>query len=105
VGTPVLAAACGTVTLAGIQSGYGKIVCIRHTRSFSTCYAHLSSFAVARGARVVVGQRIGRVGMTGRTSGPHLHFETRVDGRPRDPAPYLGGTRTIPGAAAKITTG
>jgi murein DD-endopeptidase MepM/ murein hydrolase activator NlpD len=105
VGTSVRAAACGTVTLAGVQSGYGKIICIRHTTSFSTCYAHLSSFAVARGAHVAVGQLIGRVGMTGRTSGPHLHFETRVDGRPRDPARYLSGSRTIPGATANITTG
>ena len=105
VGTSVRAAACGTVTLAGVQSGYGKIICIRHTTAFSTCYAHLSSFAVARGTQVAVGQLIGRVGMTGRTSGAHLHFETRVDGRPRDPNPYLDGSRTIPGAAARITTG
>ncbi|MDX6676041.1 MAG: hypothetical protein QOE31_93 [Solirubrobacteraceae bacterium] len=104
VGTSVLAAACGTVTLAGRQSGYGKIVCIRHTQSFSTCYAHLSTFAVKPGSPVVVGQLIGRVGMTGRTSGPHLHFETRVDGRAQNPAPFLRGSRRIPGATAPASS-
>jgi len=100
-GTAVLAAGCGTVTSARSRSGYGNIVCIRHSSAFSTCYAHLASMAVSKGAAVAVGQVIGRVGMTGRTSGPHLHFETRVNGRAQDPAPYLDGSRTtIPGTAA-----
>lgn len=101
VGTAVRAAGCGTVMLAGRQSGYGKMVCVDHGAALSTCYAHLSSIAVAEGVSVTAGQVIGRVGMTGRTSGPHLHFETRRDGRPQDPAPYLAGSRTMPAVPAR----
>jgi murein DD-endopeptidase MepM/ murein hydrolase activator NlpD len=97
VGTKVRAAACGTVTFAGRESGYGTMICIRHSTRFRTCYAHLSSMAVDKGTSVAAGKLIGRVGMTGRTSGPHLHFETRVDGHARNPLPYLRGSRTIPG--------
>jgi murein DD-endopeptidase MepM/ murein hydrolase activator NlpD len=99
IGRAVRAAACGVVSFTGTQSGYGRMICVQHTPTFSTCYAHLSTIEVAHGATVAPGQLIGRVGMTGRTSGPHLHFETRVDGQPRDPAPYLSGARTIPGVA------
>ncbi|MEY2443369.1 MAG: hypothetical protein QOJ46_2795 [bacterium] len=99
IGTAVRAAACGTVNSAGTQSGYGTIICIRHSTAFVTCYAHLSSMAVSKGTVVTRGQVIGRVGMTGRTSGPHLHFETRVDGKARDPEPYLAGTKPVPGTA------
>jgi murein DD-endopeptidase MepM/ murein hydrolase activator NlpD len=97
VGTPVRAAACGIVEFAGTESGYGRMVCVRHSTTFVTCYAHLSSIARAKGAVIAQGQVIGRVGMTGRTTGPHLHFETRVDGTARNPEPYLAGTRAIPG--------
>jgi murein DD-endopeptidase MepM/ murein hydrolase activator NlpD len=97
IGTAVRAAACGTVNRATSMSGYGTMICIRHTTAFVTCYAHLSSMAVAKGAVVAQGQVIGHVGMTGRTTGPHLHFETRVNGVARDPEPYLAGARTIPG--------
>ncbi len=96
IGTPVRAVACGVVESAGTQSGYGRIVCVRHSTTFVTCYAHLSSIARAKGAIIAQGQVIGRVGMTGRTSGPHLHFETRVNGTARNPEPYLAGTRAIP---------
>ncbi|MEA2366164.1 MAG: hypothetical protein QOI32_1676, partial [Thermoleophilaceae bacterium] len=98
-GTPVHAAACGTVSLAGQQSGYGNIVCITHTSQFSTCYAHLSRFGVSNGARVQQGQVIGYVGCTGSCTGPHLHFETRVGGQAQNPSGYLGGA-SIPGASA-----
>jgi len=97
VGTAVRAAACGTVSLAASQSGYGNIICIQHSSSFSTCYAHLSSMGVEQGSYVDVGQVIGRVGMTGHTTGPHLHFETRVGGRAQNPAPYLSRAKSIPG--------
>ena len=97
VGTPVRSVACGVVESAGTQSGYGRIVCVRHSTTFVTCYAHLSSIARAKGAIIAQGQVVGRVGMTGRTSGPHLHFETRVNGTARNPEPYLAGTRAIPG--------
>jgi murein DD-endopeptidase MepM/ murein hydrolase activator NlpD len=105
-GTAVRAAACGSVTFAGTQSGYGNIVCITHTNQFSTCYAHLSNFATSQGARVQAGQVIGYVGCTGSCTGPHLHFETRVNGQPQNPRGYMNGT-TIPGASAttaKATT-
>ncbi len=107
-GTPVRAAACGTVTVRGQQSGYGNIICITHTSSFATCYAHLSGFAVNSGQRVEVGQTIGYVGCTGNCTGPHLHFETRVGGQAQDPRRYLGGA-AIPGkssaSAAKAGAG
>ena len=98
-GTPVHAAACGTVSLAGQQSGYGNIVCVTHNSQFSTCYAHLSRFAVSNGAQVQQGQVIGYVGCTGSCTGPHLHFETRVGGQAQNPAPYLGGA-SMPGGSA-----
>ncbi|MGI8731185.1 MAG: peptidoglycan DD-metalloendopeptidase family protein [Solirubrobacteraceae bacterium] len=97
VGTPVHAAGCGTVTFAGTESGYGRMICVQHSSSFSTCYAHLSVRRVAKGDRVEAGQVIGRAGMTGRSSGPHVHFETRVNGSPVNPAPYLAGESVIPG--------
>jgi murein DD-endopeptidase MepM/ murein hydrolase activator NlpD len=100
-GTPVRAAACGTVSLAGQQSGYGNIVCITHTSQFSTCYAHLSRFGVTSGARVQQGQVIGYVGCTGSCTGPHLHFETRVNGQAQDPRTYLSGG-SIPGGQATV---
>ena len=110
-GTAVLAAACGTVTVREQQSGYGNIVCITHSSQFSTCYAHLSAFNVSNGQSVRTGQVIGRVGCTGGCTGPHLHFETRVNGAARDPKPYLRG-QSVPGAAsartqaaAAVTTG
>ncbi|HET8821577.1 MAG TPA: peptidoglycan DD-metalloendopeptidase family protein, partial [Thermoleophilaceae bacterium] len=101
-GTPVRAAACGTVSLAGQQSGYGNMVCITHTSQFSTCYAHLSRFGVTDGARVTQGQVIGYVGCTGSCTGPHLHFETRVGGQAQDPRTYLSGG-AIPGTASTST--
>lgn len=103
-GTPVRAFDCGTVSVAGAQSGYGNIVCIRHSGSFSTCYAHLSRFAVRAGQRVASGQVIGYVGCTGTCSGPHLHFETRAGGRPVDPRQRLvaaGAARTRTQAASR----
>ena len=101
-GTPVRAAACGTVSLAGQQSGYGNMVCVTHTSQFSTCYAHLSRFGVSNGTRVQQGQVIGYVGCTGSCTGPHLHFETRVGGQAQNPKAYLGGT-SIPGQSASAT--
>ena len=101
-GTPVHAAACGTVSMAGQQSGYGNIVCVTHTSQFSTCYAHLSRFGVSNGAQVQQGQVIGYVGCTGSCTGPHLHFETRVNGQAQNPNTYLSGGSTIPGKRATV---
>jgi Meckel syndrome type 1 protein len=96
-GTPIRAAECGIVSFAGVQSGYGNIVCVKHSSRFETCYAHMTNYAVSQGQRVNQGEVIGYVGCTGNCTGPHLHFETRVDGAARDPRPYLGGS-SVPGA-------
>src|SRR3954453_2307463 len=92
-GTPIVAAACGVVTEVGVEAGYGNMVCVRHSSSFTTCYAHMSRFATRVGAQVHAGQLIGYVGCTGSCTGPHVHFETRVNGTAQDPAPYLSGAR------------
>lgn len=83
---PVIAAADGRVLYVGWFGGYGKIVVLDHGAGVSTLYAHLSQFLVRQGGIVRRGQQIGRVGSTGYSTGPHVHFEIRVDGRPIDPA-------------------
>jgi lipoprotein NlpD len=88
-GTPVGAAADGTVVYAGRQSGYGDIVIVRHARDLLTVYAHASAILVRQGEAVSAGQPIARVGRSGRTSGPHLHFEVRQGTRPANPLLYL----------------
>ncbi|NLT04897.1 MAG: peptidoglycan DD-metalloendopeptidase family protein [Solirubrobacterales bacterium] len=95
-GAPIRAAECGVVSFAGAQSGYGNMVCVKHSSRFETCYAHMTRSAVSSGQRVERGQVIGYVGCTGTCTGPHLHFETRVDGAARDPRPYLSGG-SVPG--------
>ncbi|MDQ3644686.1 MAG: peptidoglycan DD-metalloendopeptidase family protein, partial [Actinomycetota bacterium] len=95
-GTAVRAAECGVVTVRGVQGGYGNMVCVEHSTRFETCYAHLSSFAVDGGQTVRRGQVIGYVGCTGSCTGPHVHFETRVDGRAQNPDAYLRGG-SVPG--------
>jgi murein DD-endopeptidase MepM/ murein hydrolase activator NlpD len=87
-GTPIVAAADGRVTFAGWRGGYGKTVLIDHG-NLVTLYAHQSAVGVRAGQTVRRGETIGRVGSTGQSTGPHLHFEVRVNGRPRDPLPYL----------------
>ncbi|TVP53555.1 MAG: M23 family metallopeptidase [Gemmatimonadales bacterium] len=86
-GTPVMATADGTVSIRGVQGGYGNLVEIRHANGFMTRYAHLNGFAsgVRQGSRVSQGTVIGYVGMTGTATGPHLHYELHKDGRPVDP--------------------
>ena len=78
------------------------MVCVTHTSQFSTCYAHLSRFGVSNGAQVQQGQVIGYVGCTGSCTGPHLHFETRVNGQAQNPSTYLSGGSTIPGKRATV---
>jgi murein DD-endopeptidase MepM/ murein hydrolase activator NlpD len=88
-GTPIHAAASGTVVLAGWTGGYGNYTCIDHGGGLATCYAHQSSYAVSSGAQVSQGQVIGYVGSTGHSFGAHLHFEVRINGTPVDPLGYL----------------
>jgi murein DD-endopeptidase MepM/ murein hydrolase activator NlpD len=84
-GTPIWAAKAGTVIFAGQQSGYGNVVIISHGGGLTTLYAHQSQIAASQGQEVAQGDTIGAVGSTGRSTGPHLHFETRYGGSPRDP--------------------
>ena len=88
-GDPVRATANGTIDSAGWSGGYGKMVEIDHGNGFSTRYGHLSEIEVKAGQQVKIGQIIGRVGSTGRSTGPHLHYETRVDGDAVDPQKFL----------------
>ncbi|MFD0669498.1 M23 family metallopeptidase [Ramlibacter sp. MAHUQ-53] len=84
-GTPVRTVGDGQVEFAGRQGGYGNVVIIKHNGSDSTLYAHLSRIDVRAGQKVTQGQRVGAVGSTGMSTGPHLHFEFRVNGRHQDP--------------------
>ncbi len=88
-GTEVYATADGMVERAGWNGGYGNLVELNHGRGVQTRYGHLSRILVAPGARVKRGQLIARVGSTGRSTGPHLHYEVRLDGRAVNPMPFL----------------
>jgi murein DD-endopeptidase MepM/ murein hydrolase activator NlpD len=88
-GTPIAAAAAGTVIYAGWMGGYGNLTVIDHGGGLATAYGHQSQIDVSVGEAVVQGQVIGNVGSTGHSTGPHLHFEVRVNGQPADPLGYL----------------
>lgn len=92
-GTPIRAVSEGVVSFAGSRGGFGNLVVIDHANGLQSYYAHQSVIGVAVGDQVAAGTEIGAVGSTGRSTGPHLHFELRRDGEPVDPAPYFGGTR------------
>jgi murein DD-endopeptidase MepM/ murein hydrolase activator NlpD len=82
---PIYAAAAGTVEFTGRLGGYGNLIIINHGGGLSTYYAHNSAHYVTKGAKVTKGQTIAKVGSTGRSTGPHLHFEVRRNGRPVNP--------------------
>ena len=89
IGTPVRAAADGTVVFVGEHAGYGKLTLVAHTNGLVSVYAHQQIQLVRKGQRVKARQQIGAVGLTGRTTGPHLHFEVRRGVQPINPLQYL----------------
>ncbi|WP_296417571.1 M23 family metallopeptidase [Pseudooctadecabacter sp.] len=89
IGTPIVAPADGVVTFAGWSSGYGRLIKVQHAFGIETRYAHLNRMRVEVGQRVSRGDRIGDIGNSGRSTGPHLHYEIRVGGRPVNPMIYI----------------
>jgi murein DD-endopeptidase MepM/ murein hydrolase activator NlpD len=89
LGSAIYAAAKGTVTFVGQKQGYGNCIEITHGNGLLTRYAHLSGFGARVGQQVDAGARIGAMGSTGRSTGPHLHFEVRINDRPVNPRPFL----------------
>ena len=100
IGTPVRTVADGMVEFAGVQGGFGNVVMVKHGGSNLTVYAHLSRINVRRGQSVSQGQNVGAVGQTGWATGPHLHFEFRVNGAHRDPLTIAKQSESVPVAAA-----
>jgi murein DD-endopeptidase MepM/ murein hydrolase activator NlpD len=88
-GAPVIAGANGTVTFSGWQNGYGQLVVIDHGGGLTTRYGHLSAIAATVGQLIQRGEFLGRVGSTGRSTGPHLHYEVRINDQPVNPLQYL----------------
>ena len=95
-GTPILAASGGVVRTAAYQGGFGNLIEIDHGEGLLTRYAHAKVLLVKKGDLVTRGQMIARVGSTGLSTGPHLHFEVRQDDKPLDPRAYLTGSRFVP---------
>jgi murein DD-endopeptidase MepM/ murein hydrolase activator NlpD len=89
MGAPIYAAAKGFVSFAGPRAGYGKCIEVTHGNGLVTRYAHMSGFRARLGQPVAAGQLIGAIGSTGRSTGPHLHFEVRINDRPVNPRPFL----------------
>jgi murein DD-endopeptidase MepM/ murein hydrolase activator NlpD len=88
-GAPIYAAAKGTVSFVGVRAGYGNCVEINHGGGLVTRYAHMSGFRTQLGKAVMPGEVIGLIGSTGRSTGPHLHFEVRLNDRAMNPRPFL----------------
>ncbi|MBI5234265.1 MAG: M23 family metallopeptidase [Deltaproteobacteria bacterium] len=89
IGTPVVATADGVVSEAGVESGFGKIVTISHGYGMKTIYGHLSMIKVAKGERIKRGQVIAEMGNSGRSTGPHLHYEVALNGVSVNPMKYI----------------
>jgi murein DD-endopeptidase MepM/ murein hydrolase activator NlpD len=95
-GTPVVVAANGTVVFASWKNGYGQMVEVDHGDGLTTRYAHLSKIEIELGQQLTRGQLLGRVGSTGRSTGPHLHYEVRIDGESVNPLAYLPAKTETP---------
>ena len=94
-GAPIVAAGPGVVTYAGVRSGYGRLVEIDHGHGFKSRYGHLSGITVSKGDTVEVGDLVGKMGTTGRSTGDHLHFEVWFNGKPYDPIKFLKAGRHV----------
>lgn len=101
-GTPARTVGDGVVEFAGVQNGYGNVVFVKHRDGKETVYAHLSKISVQRGQAVTQGETIGLVGSTGWATGPHLHFEFRVNGIQQDPMTIAQESNTIPVPSAAM---
>ena len=101
-GTPARTVGDGVVEFSGVQNGYGNVVFIKHRNGHETVYAHLSKLLVQRGQNVSQGQTVGLVGSTGWATGPHLHFEFRVNGTQQDPMTIAKQSETIPVPTAAL---
>jgi murein DD-endopeptidase MepM/ murein hydrolase activator NlpD len=88
-GAPILATAPGTVTYAGTKGGYGRVVEVDHGSGFKTVYGHMNSITVKQGQLVAIGSKLGTMGSTGRSTGPHLHYEIHFRGKSYDPIKFL----------------
>ena len=88
-GAPIISTAPGTVTFAGVKGGYGRVVEVDHGGGFRTRYGHMNSIAVQAGAKIGIGQKLGTMGSTGRSTGPHLHYEIYFRGKSYDPIKFL----------------
>lgn len=94
-GSPIYATADGTVTYAGWESGYGRLVTIRHQYGFETRYGHMSQIRVKVGQKVSRGDRIGDMGNSGRSTGTHLHYEIRIGGTPKNPMTFIKAAKHV----------
>jgi len=103
MGEPIYAAASGTVVTAGRSNGYGNLVELAHGRGLATRYGHLSKILVHSGEQVKQGEMIARMGSTGRSTGTHLHFEVRIDGRAVNPRPYLEASSFMLAAQSHVS--
>ena len=101
-GTPAMSIGDGVVDFAGAQNGYGNVVIVRHSASHSTVYAHLSRIQVSKGQAIQKGQTVGAVGSTGWSTGPHLHFEFRVNGVHTDPQSVIQQAQSNPVSPAAM---
>jgi len=94
-GTKIVATADGVVTFAGRQAGYGRLVKVKHKQGFETYYAHLNSIGVKKGQKVSRGDKIGAMGNSGRSTGVHLHYEIRIDGKPVNAIKYIKAANDV----------